>query len=589
MKMRPKVSTIKRTLRRLHPIRVPQPRWDRLLGTDFEHLKSQIATGNPNGPKILLCPIVGGPSITSLDSLLAIALTMRGAKVHVLLCDKFLPACQHSMLDKFQDASEFVRDGPQRDLCFSCFSTGFEMFQSLDVQVHRLSQFLSEDDIKSAKQISESVPADKIAHYSLCGIPVGEHALAGAIRFFARGALEQEPHSELVLRRYLNASVLTAFAMDRIFDEFNYSCASFHHGIYVPQGLIGAVARKKGVRVVNWAIAYRTNTFIFSHSDTYHHTLMSEPVRNWINLEWNPAIEAELLEYLKSRETGTNDWISFNRKPESDRKLISKNTGIDFSKTSVGLLTNVVWDAQLHYPQNAFPNMMDWLMTTIRYFCRRSDLQLVIRVHPAEVNGQIKSRQPVIEEIKREFPTLPDNIFIIPPDSAISTYAVMTQCDSVLIYGTKTGVELTSLGIPVIVAGEAWIRNKGITIDAASRQHYQELLDKLPLGNRLSEDIVTRARKYAYHFFFRRMIPLRVISEHTESAWLPYGIKIDGLNDLLPGNDPGLDIICEGILQGREFIYPAELINSSREDSILPMTKECSDRSVGMIRQMANE
>ena len=103
---------------------------------------------------------------------------------------------------------------------------------------------------------------------------------------------------------------------------------------------------------------------------------------------------------------------------------------------------------------------------------RGRDLQLIIRVHPAELRGHIQSRQPIAEEIRREIGPLPPNIHVIPPDSPVSTYAVMTQCDSVLIYGTKTGVELTSLGVPVIVAGEAWIRNKGITIDARSREHY---------------------------------------------------------------------------------------------------------------------
>src|SRR5206468_215621 len=162
----------------------------------------------------------------------------------------------------------------------------------------------------------------------------------------------------------------------------------------------------------------------------------------------------------------------------------------------IGLLTNVMWDAQLHYPQNAFRDMWDWLVTTIRYFEKRPGLQLIIRVHPAELRGHIQSRQPIAEEIRRELGELPKNVYVIPPDSTISTYAVMTRCDTVLIYGTKTGVELTSLGVPVIVAGEAWIRNKGITIDARSRDHYLELLAMLPLGRRLDAATMLRAKKY---------------------------------------------------------------------------------------------
>jgi len=557
---------LKRVLRKVYPVKVPQPRWEQLLGKDFDSWKSLASLGSQTGPQILLVPSNGHPAITTMDSLLAVALTLRGAQVHILLCDESLPACQNSRLDAFPDewaSNEFVRYGPKRDLCPSCFSPAYAMFKSLGLVVHRYSQFLSDEETQLARHISDSVPRDEVRHYSVSGIPVGEHAFAGAIRFFAREALEREPDGEEVLRRYFNASLLTMYASTKLFDEFKYSCISLHHGIYVPQGIIGAVARHNGVRVVAWCQAYRKNSFIFSHGDTYHHTLMSEPVSNWIDLEWDDKKESELLEYLKSRWGGAEDWISFSRKLKDNHSSVWEELRIDLSKPCIGLLTSVVWDAQLHYPQNVFSNMLEWLMTTIRYFANRPDLQLIIRVHPAEVSGQIRSRQPIVEEVKREFPKLPGNIFIIPPNSTIDTYAVMMECDSVLIYATKTGVELTSFGIPVIVAGEAWIRNKGITLDARSCEHYLELLNRLPLGCRLNEETVNRARKYAYHFFFRRMIPLNVVSQANGNDWCPYGVRIDGLDDLLPGKDPGLDVICESIIQGNEFIYPAEHIRNS--------------------------
>ena len=133
----------------------------------------------------------------------------------------------------------------------------------------------------------------------------------------------------------------------------------------------------------------------------------------------------------------------------------------------------------------------------------------------------------------------------------------MSQCDAVIIYGTKTGVELTSMGIPVIVAGEAWIRNKGVTMDATSAADYFRLLDRLPLGRTLEPSVVERARKYAYHFFFRRMIPLEFMKPKPD--WPPFAVGLDsGLSGLLPGRSRGLDVVCKGILTGSSFVYPAE-------------------------------
>ena len=136
----------------------------------------------------------------------------------------------------------------------------------------------------------------------------------------------------------------------------------------------------------------------------------------------------------------------------------------------------------------------------------------------------------------------------------------MTQCDSVLIYGTKMGVELSCEGIPVIVAGEAWIRNKGLTMDARSPEDYFSILDRLPTGRRMDEETIARARRYAYHFFFRRMIPLRAVAPTTGmiAKFLKYRLDVSSLDALRPGADPGLDIICDGIMSGSPFVYPAE-------------------------------
>jgi hypothetical protein len=121
-------------------------------------------------------------------------------------------------------------------------------------------------------------------------------------------------------------------------------------------------------------------------------------------------------------------------------------------------------------------------------------------------------------------------------------------------------VELTSFGVPVIAAGEAWIRNKGLTIDVKSKQHYREVLDSLPLGRRMTAEQKREAQKYAYHFFFRRMIPLRSTKPVPPPSWMMYTIAARGLDDLRPGRDPGLDLICDGILKQTEFVYPAEKV-----------------------------
>ena len=96
--------------------------------------------------------------------------------------------------------------------------------------------------------------------------------------------------------------------------------------------------------------------------------------------------------YLSSRRRGGRDWIVFhNTEPVEDlRQAAPELRAIDLERPLVGLLTNVAWDAQLHYPANAFPDMLDWIVLTVRWFGDRPDLQLLIRVHPAELSGDIR-------------------------------------------------------------------------------------------------------------------------------------------------------------------------------------------------------
>ena len=509
------------------------------------------------GPEILIASSVGGhAAVRELDMILAIALTLRGAKVSFLLCDGALTACEQCTFKMFKSPWQFVEVGPTNH-CRDCFGMGDAAYGALGLPVLKYSDFLTRGEKKSASRLAQKTPMADIPNFKFQGLSLGEHAAAGALRFFARGDLSQEETAEPVLRRYFEAALLTATAFGRALASRPFRCCSFHHGIYVPQGIIGEVARQAGVRVANWVVAYRKQRFIFSHGDTYHHTLLDEPVSTWDSMDWTPAIRKEAEDYLRSRWQGSQDWIYFHENPTEDIEKIHQELQFEKDQPTILLLTNVIWDAQLHYRANAFANMLDWIEQTIQYFSRRPDLNLIIRIHPAEIRGGIPSRQLMAEEIALRFPDLASNIRVIGPDKDVSTYALALDSDTAIIYGTKTGVELTSIGIPVIVAGEAWIRNKGLTEDATSPESYFRLLDALPKRQRLPEETKIRALKYAYHFFFRRMIPLR-IAEQVQGTKRPFTMVADSLASFSDQADPGLGVICRGIMDGTPFVYHAE-------------------------------
>ena len=84
---------------------------------------------------------------------------------------------------------------------------------------------------------------------------------------------------------------------------------------------------------------------------------------------------------------------------------------------------------------------------------------------------------------------------------------------------------------------------------------YFRILSQLPLAERLDGSQLVRARRYAYHFFFNRMIPLPFID--PKAGFPIYRLKLDRLQQLLPGDSAGLDTICDGILRRQPFVLHA--------------------------------
>lgn len=527
------------------------PAWGKIVAAEGLPAPARDAA---SPAKVLIATSIGShlPAM-QMETTLAAALRLRGAKVDALLCDALLPACQMCEPRFFVSPSEFARRGPQKSLCSDCFAPGKRVYGELGTTVHNYSDNVTTEERVEAKRLARDLSFADMENFEYEGLKVGEHAKAGALRFYASASIGHEPDADAILRRYFEAALLTVHAADRLMKRERYDVAVFHHGIYVPQGLIGEVARRNGVRVVNWNPAYRRNCFLFSHNDTYHHTLMDEPVETWETMTWPEKKADRIRQYLRSRWEGSNDWIRFQGDPVFGRDRILQEIGCDPSKPIIACLTNVMWDAQLHYPANAFANMLEWLLHTIRYFAARPDIQLVIRIHPAELTGSVPTRQPVVDVLKEHFKALPANVFVVPPESDISTYVLAEMSDSAIIYGTKTGVEFAAVGIPVIVAGEAWIRGKGLTRDATSPANYNALLANLPIGTRMDEKMVDRALKYAHHFFFRRMIPVGCFEQGP--GWPPFEFSGRSFDDIREGVDPGLDCICEGILSGAPFVF----------------------------------
>ncbi len=506
--------------------------------------------------KILIATSTGGHKIAlTTETIFGFSLEMKGADVEFLLCDKSLSACSQCNHNQYVSDFEFNILKSKKN-CFSCWSVGKKYLNQSNFKINRYSDFIDKNDLKKVDRILNEIKLEKIKKFKIEDTPIGEHAYSGALRYFARGELPNSANSKKIYLEYFKSALISYFMAIKLFSSKKFDKVILNHGIYTPQGIICDVAKKFDVKVVTWFTSYRNKTVTLSHKGTYHKTLLKDEYRDWENIDLDKQKLDKIEKYLLSRRYGNDDWIYFQENNQNfniNEYLKKKN--IDTNKKIVSLFTNVIWDAQLYYEQNIFNNIIEWCNNTIDYL-KNKDIIVLVRIHPAELSGSLPSNQKIYDEIIKKFKVLPKNVYIIHPEDTINSYCIIDKSSFCIVYASTIANEIAAMGKPLIIGGEAYIKNKGITYDPISKDQYFNFIDKLINNPVLNEEINLRAKKYAYYFYFQRMIPIDLI-DISEDNKKNFTINTEKAKKMASGHyfDKGLNTICEGILNNKDFVY----------------------------------
>jgi len=198
------------------------------------------------------------------------------------------------------------------------------------------------------------------------------------------------------------------------------------------------------------------------------------------------------------------------------------------------LPTNVFGDSATLGRTLFSQSIAEWVRRLVLFFVTRPEVQLVIRIHPAESRSVGPS---IVDTIHQAVPSLPEHIHLIAPQGKVNTYDLMEIADLALVYTTTAGLEMAVRGTLVLVSGDAHYRKKGFTLDADTWDEYLDVLEAaladlrgspgssevVPVsargtgpGQRLTPEQVARAWNYAYCFFaeYPRPFPW-----HLEKIW----------------------------------------------------------------------
>lgn len=494
-----------------------------------------------------------------IDDLLAENLSKLGGKIFFTKCSGILPAClntkysyiyKNNILDHLRNFNHWKKIKLGCDRCISRTSNINDTYNLIDLNSYNIQDSIStfiEENYIDCLNGKDVIFRD---------INITEHTFSGTVRFFANGSPANEIQYKKVFKSYFKSAVLSAELAYNIIKENNIDVVCAHHGIYVPQGPFVDIAKSLNIRVITWNIGGQKNRLFFCDNDTYHKEFPKRKVKNY---KISEEKKIKVIDYLESRETGKNDWVKFHAAKRLPIKVIDKIRKSNDSAKIVSMFTNVFWDAQLHFKDNLFKDMLTWIDETIKYINTKENVYLVIREHPGEFKGQQPSRY-MISDYLLSNKLLSENIILIKSTDMVNSYQLAEETDFSLVYGSKMTHELSARGVKVIVSGDAWAKNKGFTIDPISIDDYFKSINECLSGkfSRLPHDFKDLALAFCYEFYYEWQIRINSLVDYNEnessnSAKLIRKINTIEYEDYNEKDDEGLMKICSNIINNKPF------------------------------------
>lgn len=454
-------------------------------------------------PFVLFAPVFGfADAALNFESLLIDELKCQGLKSRFLACGGNLKVCMHDTAGYISGNRSAMDEVKRRVKCADC-----------SMRIRRVATHINAPTLELPR-----VPGEVEHDRNILALDDG-HATNSALRKCLIGDIYHLPEAVNVKRRFALECVSYRAQLEELFTEKLPSAVVMVHGIYLEHGVLVDFFRDKGVPIYVYGFAYRQGTVSIVAGDTYHLAVHDLPTSVWdypLNGDQQNAVNG----YLRSKLSGGRDFVNYHPSAITDEAAIVNELGAVFDMNCPTILfcTNVLWDAALYYSSDAYPTLMGAIQHVIEAVDKSTGVQLVIRLHPAEAKGGFATAQPIYAEILKLFPVLPHNVFIVKPESDLSTYVLGDMSSVVFNYASNVGLEFACVGKPVVNLGKPYAYNRGFTIDISHRSETEELIKDLSKISEMTPHQIELANRFAHFWFFRFMTDIKGLIYDVETV-----------------------------------------------------------------------
>ena len=411
------------------------------------------------------------------------------------------------------------------------------------------------------------------------GTRVGRFAASSAFRFLRVGHLDlADPNTRQVLTEHLALGMMRARAARRLLEEVQPRLALFLGNRYTGQSELMDLCVAGGVSVITWFEAHRSNTLMLKrysrdNADEHHASLSEESWRLVRKMEWTDARREELRREI-THNYAIGDWYCRGG-TQFDKHIVDaahmrERLGLDPRKKTAVVFPHIVWDATLFWGRDLFKDYEDWLIETTRAACANSQVNWVIKIHPAHVvkNAWEHCTSEPAEEvsIREHIGQLPPHVVVIPASSDVNTFSLFDLMDYCVTVRGTIGIEAATFGIAVLTAGTGRYDQRGFTVDSETRQEYLARLaciQNIPAPSAAQREL---AERFAYGAFILRPLRLNVMTieyERDGEATMKVQLHARSREDLL--NAPDLRAFADWVANSasEDFLNLPSLVSQA--------------------------
>jgi hypothetical protein len=415
---------------------------------------------------LFLSPEAGLEPFHASHVMLAKTLDEAGHAAIVLSCNGLLPMCTVKFSARAEPTSW---DDTENPVCVACRAARQKTSHDYGLLEVDLESLLDADDRVLIDGIAERFTKNPWAtEYD--DIEFGTICLAEVLRDRRKHAVEELDARDLVLLKGLLRSSLAIYlALQKLSMRFDlHQLAYFGEYAYwqAPQIL----AARKGIGLLALSHGYHRDIDrrLLSIRPRHYMVHAFEQIDGWSKYSGypiKPEVVNEIADGALFRLTNQGGASTYSPTWSQESEKVFDELGLSRERRTLIAYPSsydeyVCIAGQLKalgfaYPDRPqpFADQEIWLHQLVLWVSKRSDLQLIVRMHPRMGVGHRHSTiSSDYRKLKEAFATLPSNVVVLWPESKVSSYTIAEFADAALISWSSMGLELARFGVPIVAA-----------------------------------------------------------------------------------------------------------------------------------------